>query len=533
MDEINFFLDIEKSIMTNKYIELLDSYERKMIYFLSRFTSTCVFVLINKTIIFHNYNMDCKQNDYEKYERGKHCSLRMLLSLPEYYYKNIVVCGNEQILDYDEMVDELLEHLVCLEMIYYYYPCRNQTKVNMDSNTEFYMNYFKSYYFDYPEISAEKYIDFFEENAAISQKVFQVKNIKETIMEALVFQEFEKNLYSIRGIQRFICKIRHKVDFKKEGIWLTFPISIIQFLFTVKNLRYEEFIKKYVYNITDKRSVQYSRMIDVIASEDTRIALISNNNICFPRNYYWINRWYTYVWKSYEISKNNEDGKTYKSDKHENEIKSVLEKYFAKDKVYSGVYLKRKKGQYAEKDFIVVFNDYVISFEAKSKLLPAPFLGVEDGLEDIKIKCNEAIEKAIQQGNEIKQAIAEKKAFFYDTNEKEGKVVLDLNGYSEKKFIQVALMYEEFLNVETNIEHIYKDNINFWLSDVKTLDTILRDTFGKGEGQKFINYINKRMNAYGLIDVQSGEELKMYQAYKTFPVFFEERRPDIGIKVRI
>lgn len=116
MDEINFFLDIEKSIMTNKYIELLDSYERKMIYFLSRFTSTCVFVLINKTIIFHNYNMDCKQNDYEKYERGKHCSLRMLLSLPEYYYKNIVVCGNEQILDYDEMVDELLEHLVCLEI---------------------------------------------------------------------------------------------------------------------------------------------------------------------------------------------------------------------------------------------------------------------------------------------------------------------------------------------------------------------------------------------------------------------------------
>lgn len=533
MDEIYFFLEIEKSIRQKKYLKLLDDYERKLIRFLSRFTSTCVFILVNQTIIFHNYNMDCMQNDYEKYERGKHCSLRMLLSLPEYYYKNIAVCGNEQIQDYEAMVGELIECLMCLDMIYYYYPCRNQTKFIMDSSTEFYMNYFKSYYFDYPDINPEQFIDFFSENAPISQKVLQENNIKETVMAALVFQEFEKNLYNIQGIQRFICKIFHKVDFKKEGIWLTFPISITKFLFAIKHLNYDNFIKKYAYDITDKRSAQYTRMIDVIASEETGIALISNNNICFPRNYYWIHRWYNCVWKSYEISKNNEDGKTYKSNQHENEIRSVLEKYFGKDKVYSNVYLKRKKGQYAEKDFIVVFNDYVISFEAKSKLLPAPFLGVEDGLEDIKIKCNESIEKAIQQGNEIKQAIAEKKAYFYDTNEKGSKIVLDLNGFSEKNFIQVALMYEEFLNIETNIEHIYEGNINFWLSDVKTLDTILWDTFGKGEGQKFIKYINKRMNAYGLIDVQSGEELKMYQAYKTFPVFFEEKRPDIGIRVRI
>lgn len=83
-------------------------------------------------------------------------------------------------------------------------------------------------------------------------------------------------------------------------------------------------------------------MIEVIASEETGIALISNNNICFPRNYYWIHKWYNCVWKSYEISKNNEDGKTYKSNQHENEIRSVLEKYFGKDKVYSNVYLNEK-----------------------------------------------------------------------------------------------------------------------------------------------------------------------------------------------
>ena len=62
---------------------------------------------------------------------------------------------------------------------------------------------------------------------------------------------------------------------------------------------------------------------------------------------------------------------------------------------------------------------------------------------------------------------------------------------------------------------------------------ILADTIGKGKFERLIDYAKKRKNAYGLVDVQSGEELKVYNLYKSMPIFFEYDCKDRGISVHI
>ena len=91
--EIDFQEDYEKiedAIHKGIYDELLDKTELKLKKLFSSYAVEDILALINRVIIFHNYNIDCKENDYSKYQRNKHMSLRILLSLPQYYYEESV-----------------------------------------------------------------------------------------------------------------------------------------------------------------------------------------------------------------------------------------------------------------------------------------------------------------------------------------------------------------------------------------------------------------------------------------------------------
>lgn len=534
MDEIALIEEIESSINSNKYLEMLDRYENKLIDFLKQYSICDIFILINRTIIFHNYNMECRIFDYISYDRNKHMSLKMLLNLPLYYYKNIQKAGNKRIDNYEDKLGELINHLMELKLIYYYYPCRNMKKYTFDKDMEFYRNYFKAYYFDFPEMKIDEFKKFIYDNEEICKRALMDDNILKSLSAAYFLQCFEDSIYKQKKVIKYLCRKIFGIDIRQGGILFSYPETLVKFLFWVNKFDYNYFVQKYIYDLGDERQSEYIRMIDAMRSNANHIGMKNADNLFFPRNYYWIYRWYNNVWRSSVIGSDTSVGKTYKSEMHEKEVKELLDKFFGKENVYYNVYLKRKKGQFAEKDFIVLYNDYVISLEAKSKLVPEPCLDVEDGIDEIKFKYNDSIKKAVSQGREIREAIAQNKAIFYESSKNHSKVVLDLNEYSENNFIQIAIVYEEFLNIETNLECIeYDGEINFWLTDVKSLRYILEDTVAKGRTNKFIEYVIKRMNVYGLINIQSGEEIEMYNMYKQFPVFFEKKRHDIGLRIHI
>ena len=215
---------------------------------------------------------------------------------------------------------------------------------------------------------------------------------------------------------------------------------------------------------------------------------------------------------------------------HENTIFELLKEYFGQNNVYANVYLKRTGRQYAEKDFVVFYQNKILSFEAKSNLLPKPEL--DDSIDNVKLKCEECIRKAYAQSLEVKQKVMSGTAVFYDCSNKKNNVVLDLRNSKVDESLQIIVMYEEYLGIETNIEHICPD-FDAWIIDIKNLKFILADTIGKGKFERLIDYAKKRKNAYGLVDVQSGEELKVYNLYKSMPIFFEYDCKDRGISVHI
>lgn len=215
---------------------------------------------------------------------------------------------------------------------------------------------------------------------------------------------------------------------------------------------------------------------------------------------------------------------------HENTIFELLKEYFGENNVYANVYLKRTRRQYAEKDFVVIYQNKILSFEAKSNLLPKPEL--DDSIDNVKLKCEECIRKAYAQSLEVKQKVMSGTAVFYDGSNKKNNVVLDLRNSKVDECLQIIVMYEEYLGIETNIEHICPD-FDAWIIDIKNLKFILADTIGKGKFERLIDYAKKRKNAYGLVDVQSGEELKVYNLYKSMPIFFEYDCKDRGISVHI
>ena len=73
----------------------------------------------------------------------------------------------------------------------------------------------------------------------------------------------------------------------------------------------------------------------------------------------------------------------------------MLKEYFGENNVYANVYLKRTGRQYAEKDFVIFYQNKILSFEAKSNLLPKPEL--DDSIDNVKLKCEEYIRKAYAQ----------------------------------------------------------------------------------------------------------------------------------------
>ena len=194
MNEIKLFEEIQDAIYNGTYDELLYKIELRLKKLLSKYTAEDVMTLINKTIIFHNCNMYCMEEKYAEYQRDKHIPLKILLSLPQYYYENISESEKNCICDHESVMDELIEIISELEHVYYYYPYKDVRNFTISDENRFYINYFFSYYFDYPAIEFKEFCDFFESNINLCKEVLFDNNFKESFQLMIYLQEFEKNL---------------------------------------------------------------------------------------------------------------------------------------------------------------------------------------------------------------------------------------------------------------------------------------------------------------------------------------------------
>lgn len=491
VNEIELVKKIENSIHKGTYNELLNDLEEELQIFLAKYTPKDIMILINRIILFHNYNMYCKECDYSKYQRDKHLSLRILLALPQYYCANVFKSGSAHIEDFETAMNELINIIFQLELIYYYYPYRNEKNILFNEKTFFYMNYFKSYYFDYPCIEIFEYIRFFDENTELCKKVLADKSFKESLYLMCYLQDIENSLRN----ESLWFKLTNRKAIRKSisinNMYILYSTELIKKICRHKKIDYENIINNYSCQFENPEE-RKAKLIDVLADiKDKRFMVMTSDFLLFPRNYYWMHKWYNKIWRSGNISRKLENGKTQKSQMHEDKLYSLLKHFFGEKNVFANVYLKRQGRQYAEKDFIVLYHDVVISFEAKSNLLPVPELEGAEGIDNIKNKCEECIKKAYIQSLEVKQSIIGGTAIFYDSAKKKNKVLKDLRGIKIDECIQVVVMYEEYLEIETNIEKIWPE-FDAWIIDINNLSYILADTIGKGKFDKFVDYAKKK-----------------------------------------
>ena len=427
-------------------------------------------------------------------------------------------------------MDKLIEIIVELQYIYYYYPCKNEKNSTYNGKTFFYMNYFKSYHLDYPSITLIEMLDFFVSNATLCEEVLFDTNFMESFELMLYLLQLEERLKQEKFSLKFLFDKNIKRIINSEGMWLLYPLSVVKKICCRKKIDFETFRKKYMFDLETNNNPKNNLLDIVVNSKDKRFMFITSKFLFFPRDYYCMYKMYDMIWRSTSISKKTDDGKTVKSLMHENTVFRLLKEYFGENNVYTNVYLKREGRQYAEKDFVVFYQNKILSFEAKSNLLPKPEL--EDSIDDIKRKCEECIRKAYAQGLEVKRRVMDGTAIFYDNSKKKNNVVLDLSNTKVDECLQIIVMYEEYLGIETNIECIYPE-FDAWIIDVKNLKFILSDTVGRGNFEEFVTYAQKRKNVYGLVSVPSGEELKVYNLYKHMPIFFEGDAKDKGIRIQI
>ncbi|HDO9658078.1 TPA: NERD domain-containing protein [Clostridioides difficile] len=538
--------NIENSIINSNYDDFLDKHIQDLIKYLEQYRSEDILKLFNCMIFYHNCNMYFKEKNYKEYNKSMHISLNLMLHIHELYYENINVFGRKKIDDYKQEIQKLASYLKNIENIYYYYPLKNYSKlieIGLNEQHLFYLDYFRTYFFDLPSISLEQYVSFFKENKEICKTVLKDNNFEENfnmiilllgniediiLMSDNILIKFLKNLY-LNNSNYYLKNI-------SKGLWVKFPIIIMKIIFKVEGIHFKDFTEAYFYKLERNKVLKKYDLLNILLNNNSKIGLISKKSMYLPRNFYVLHKLYKKVWMSKEIGKDNSQGHTYKSMLHEKKAYELLSNVFGKNNVYKNIFLKIDK-KYIEKDFIVLCNNYILTIEAKSKVLPEAKLDFQDGIESIRKKFDQSINEAYRQCSEVKDAIKKNDAIFYNTNSKPRKKVLDLSDKESKNVIEIVLLFEEFINIETNPNIFWNSNntkVEYpWVIDIETLKEILNDTVKKDNLNLFIKYVRLRTNMYSSLSVSNGEELKVFNLYKSMPFVYDTNVKDKNISIHI
>lgn len=535
-NELDENIEILKTIKEGNYESYLGETEKELKRNIAKYDSGSFFALLNFLICRHNFNMYCLYYNPTFYKKEIHISLKLLLTLPIFYYYNVKIPGKQKVSNYELEMNDIIENLKRIELIYYYYPLRNSGKDLFTDEEMHYLNYFRNYIFNYDEITLEEYEKFFYENSDICKKIFsdeQFEKSLEVIKTLQVFETFKlPKLYSFFVIPG---KKREYMNLAND-VFLLYRLDKVKPLFRMKKINFKLFMDRYFYNLKKRSSGSNLNLLECIEVLDNKIGVVFKKYVFFPRNYYILDKLYQSVWRSDDIIKNLANGKNIKSDMHENLIMKILVDAFGEDKVYSQCYLRKKKGEFAEKDFIILYKEYVISIEAKSMIVPSPCKNFSEGIVKLKEKYQKSISAAIKQSQDLKNAIETKNAHIFRSNKKPYKEILDLSNFDSNRFLTIAITFERFLNIETNPEFLWgeeKNDLKLWITDVSSFRQILERTVCKNKGDMFIKYIENRQKGYGVVHVQQGEEMKAFNLFCNMPIVYEKDARNRGISIHI
>lgn len=506
--EKELIIEINKVIDEGTYMEYLSNYEHNFISYLAQFSEESLFKLLNETIMYHNINFMNYDLKCGAYNRNFFISMKLLINLPEYYYKNIEKPGSVTIYDIQKEVIKFIGLLQGLESIYIYYPNIDKSMHSMGEDNRVTAAYFRSYYFDYDFIEMDFYYQFIVDNENFLQNELpQIDSIKllNNIFDKCYLMQ--KNNKCSLNVKKF--KVKSKI-----------------------NKQFKIVLNDLAIDIHEPRNIKYTPLIEILNKDSIAFCMKGKKQFYIPMNYFWMDKLYKKIIRSSQYTQGNEEGMTFKSRFSEINTERILIKYFGQDNVFSNIYLKKSKGNYTEKDFIIKGDKFILSVEVKSHKNIVPILE-DETQEDFLKRCRGTLIKGRKQLLDVEKAIEDNNAKFYDHSKRKNKLVLDLSDAKKEQLIKVIILDEDYKNIVTDQGIIFPEKDGIWIIDLKTMEMILKDTIGNGKMEQFLDYARKRSRGNNGIRSANGEEIRLYNLYKTCPILFERALEDYNISIHI
>ncbi len=482
-----------KSIMNRDEYSIEETLD-KIIAFLSVYEYSEVMKLFAYTNI--------KLNSEGVNSSGYKVSPRLSRNIP-FVYVTKSESGNKRINNIDKVANQYIDLLDELTMCY-------TNIIDYSQRDSFHKSYL-SYHLDYPPISIRQYFRFFHINRDIVGEVYKVDkdNIDDFIHSLFLLMNFErawKKKFRFSPYANFI-KWRNSnstVKFTIVNIFYQLPVKMIKMLFNEFKIDCSDAINKlFLDSSSIKKSEETIYPTNIKKMYPQFFGLKNNKFVTFMRNLNVLNSVYEHVMNSEEFEK-------HKGDYLEERTEVVLKYMFGNDNVYHGIFDECGN----EQDFIVIFNDYIISLECKASKFTEPFVNQDKAQKRLEQSFKKTIQKGYSQAERIAENFRKGRFKFYN-GDKVGKrqEVLDISTYDIEKFQSVIVTMDQYHNLGTELHLSIKqsENINLPLViDINSFEILLQKCKISYNIDKFIEYLDRRTEFYGLVFPANSDELDCF-----------------------
>lgn len=488
-------MNIDVIINRDKYSieETLD----KTIVLLSKYKYSEVMKLFAYTTV--------KLNSEVLNSSGYKVSPRLSRNIP-FVYVSKAESGYERIDNIDKVANQYIDLLDELTMCY-------TNIVDYSQKDNFHKSYL-SYHLDYPQISIRQYFNFFYMNREIVGEVYGVDkdNIEGFIYSLFLIMNFERAWKKKFRFSPYANLIKwrnrdNSVRFKISKIFYQLPIEMIEMLLNKFDINSLDTINKlFIDTSIINKSIKTIYPTDIKKLYPQYYGLKNNESVTFMRNMNVLNSVYEHIVNSKEFEKR-------KGDYLEERTEVLLGYMFGKDNVYHRIY--DEDGN--EQDFIVIFNDYIISLECKASKFTEPFINQNKAQKRLEQSFKKTIQKGYSQAERIAKNFRNGKFKFYNSDKSgKRKEVFDISTYNIEKFQSVVVTMEQYhaLGTEVHLSIKQAENINLPLViDINSFEILLQKCKISYSIDKFIEYLNRRTELYGLVYPANSDELDCFGYY--------------------
>ncbi|MGP4074140.1 hypothetical protein ACTWQB_16680 [Piscibacillus sp. B03] len=266
-----------------------------------------------------------------------------------------------------ESIESISKKVSSVELLY---SVKNNSGNSVQS--EIVQQAFHNYHFDYHTVTLKQYLNFFHNNKEVLNDLLKQYEIsyEETIKGflALLYFEFLIDEYGFTKLMK-----KNKKFLLDDRLFYVYPQRLVKLIFLKMGVDYNKFIRAF---FTDLKSHRYDRSIyltDLYKKNIHSFGVKYKRLLYFPRNYFLLDKLFIQLSEYPMFIK--EKGEYLEA----NTIK-VIKELYGEDNVYTNIY----DGDGVEKDVIVTFGKYVLSFECKSKPLKEPFRDTKKSYKRLK-----------------------------------------------------------------------------------------------------------------------------------------------------